>query len=222
MNEYLNQEKLLYLLSYSRGGFISENVLKKLFAEQVEEVQHLLYSCGCSSVQTNGTTYLTLPHACRVKLGIKICEIGHDITRVARFLTWKDFEFFVCEIAEEWGYRVLHDVRMKEPRMQIDVVCTKDDFAISFDCKHWRYYSRSALSAAARAQEQRSVRLSRSENFPGVTRFLPAIITVYETSVRVLEGVAIVPVNALSGFLQDAKYEFDNRAPPANDAPVQD
>jgi len=196
--------------------------LKKLFGDQTEEVEQLIHSCGGTFIQTNGTNYHMLSHACRVKLGIKICETGYDISRVVKFLTWQDFEFFVCQVAEEVGYRALHDIRMKKPRMQIDAVCIKGDFGISFDCKHWRYYSHSAISSAAIAQGKRSARLCESKIIPGVRRVLPAVVTIHETAIRLLDGVAIVPVNAINTFLLDAMYNFDIFTPSSKDVEAKD
>jgi hypothetical protein len=199
-------KRLLALLSHTKGGSISTETLFRIFHEKTRQIEALLQSCGCEGRSVNGKLYYLVSQHSRVVLGMKLCSLGVEISKVAEFLTWGDFEMFVARVAEACGYEVIHDFRLKNPRLQVDVICSKGEFGIAFDCKHWKRDSISALRPAARAQERRVARIKSSGKLPQIDLLVPALVGLHENTPRMVGRVPVVPVHTLNEFLTNAAY----------------
>ncbi len=126
---------------------------------------------------------------------------GCDARLVSEQLSWRDFEGLASEILTSFGYKTTINMRLKRPRIEIDVVGISSGMAVLVDCKHWKRSNGSLISAYAKKQEMRALRLVREDN--RIVNAVPVILTLNTESVRFVEGVPIVPVIQFKSFLAD-------------------
>lgn len=136
----------------------------------------------------------------RVVNALVALRLGVTPGTVARNLDWKDFEKFCALIFRSRGYTVRENLTLKKPRAQIDVVAVGSSYVICADCKRWkRDHSPGALRSIALAQRRRSVLLRRNQK--GQKPILSAILSLSASTGGFVEGVAVVPIGSLTGFL---------------------
>jgi hypothetical protein len=125
--------------------------------------------------------------------------MGCDIEQISKKLTWKDFEALTSKILRLSGYKTAIHVTFLKPRMEIDVVGLKSQFAITVDCKHWKYGSISVLSFCTKRQIERTkiLLIKRSD----ISSAIPIILTLHSTKVRFINGTPIVPITEFISFL---------------------
>ena len=136
----------------------------------------------------------------RVVNAMVALRLGVTPSTVARHLGWKDFERFCALIFRSRGYEVKVNLTLRKPRAQIDVVAVGPSFAICVDCKRWRNdHSPSTIREIALAQKRRSGLLRRDQK--DLKPILSAILSLSAPTGTFVEGVAVVPIGALTGFL---------------------
>lgn len=128
-------------------------------------------------------------------------EAGCDARLVSEHLSWQDFEGLASEILSSFGYATITNMRLKRPRIEIDVVGISSDMAILVDCKHWKRPNGSLIAVFAKKQEARALRLIRED--PRIKSAVPVILTLNTESIRFVEGVPVVPVIQFRSFLAD-------------------
>jgi Holliday junction resolvase-like predicted endonuclease len=123
-----------------------------------------------------------------------------DIESFSSSLHWRDFEALARFAFESFGYKVLSNYRLKEPRIEIDLIAHRDGRGFAVDCKHWkRTIGKSTLLKLSKDQIQRVTWLLTREEFREIC---PLIVTWREEPVTILDaGIAVVPVAKLSDFL---------------------
>ena len=145
---------------------------------------------------------LQLKSSDRVRIAMLAAPMVQDLRKVSQRLDWRDFELFVSEVAEQYGYDVRSNLVIAKPRVQIDLIAVKGSMCISIDCKHWRRSAgNSSLGGIARKQIRRARILLRSEKFLNVKTVLPAIVTLLPNLSRIVAGVPVVPVSEINSFL---------------------
>jgi len=135
-------------------------------------------------------------------------RLGLTPGTVARHLGWKDFERFCALCFRSRGYEVKENLTLKKPRVQIDLVAYGPSYVVCVDCKRWRRgHSQSVLQGFAVAQKRRSSLLRRvmKDQKP----ILSAILSLSAPSGDFVDGVAIIPIGALTGFLDSAEAYLD-------------
>jgi hypothetical protein len=100
-------------------------------------------------------------------------------------------------------YNTKVNIVLSKPRAQLDVVGIKKDFAITIDCKHWKYSNKTTLTIYAEKQIRRTMLWLQREK--KITKALPIIITLDNAFFKFINGVPIVPILTLKSFLN----EFD-------------
>jgi hypothetical protein len=145
----------------------------------------------------------------RVSAALALTKIGVDLGQVARSLTWKEFEGYCALAISAAGYLVRKNVRLRKPTRQIDILAESTSLVLSIDCKHWgRGASSGGLRAAAVAQIERTEVCAKG-TLTGLGRtFLPVLLTMVDNQVRIVEGVPVVPLQALREFLSSVN-RFD-------------
>ena len=151
----------------------------------------------------------------RLKIAVKSIGLGADVERVARLLTWSEFEQFSKESLESNGFKVAMNFRFKwfGRRWEIDLIGFKRPLVISADCKHWRRgWSGSASIEAAKSQVERTGALAeasrRIKSRVGIGEweyayFVPVILSLCPSRHKFYEGTPIVPILQLNDFLQN-------------------
>ena len=137
-----------------------------------------------------------------VSAALALTKLGCDVDRIARSLAWAEFEDYCAMAISAAGYAVRRNVRLRKPTRQIDIVAESASLVLSVDCKHWRRGAGPAgLEAPALAQAQRTRLYAERSKKGGNMAFLPVLLTMVDSRVRVVEGVPVVPLQALRDFL---------------------
>jgi len=151
----------------------------------------------------------------RLKIAIRAINLGSDIERVARLLTWSEFEDFSVLAFETNGFNVKRNFHFAwlRKRWEIDVIGLKKPLVISADCKHWHQkWSGSASVKAAKSQIERTKALAEASRKMrdkiGITGwehayFVPIILSLLPAQQKFYEKTPIVPVLQLRDFLQN-------------------
>ena len=133
-------------------------------------------------------------------------RLGCSVDEASQHIGWRDFEDFVAEILTADGYTVKRTLRLKKPRAEIDVVAYRNGLGLVIDCKHWkRTAGASSMRKVADLQTGRAKRLIENCDLgiPRLSSLYPVVATLHEENVQLIDGVPVVPVTRLSGFLRE-------------------
>jgi hypothetical protein len=157
-------------------------------------------------VERKGKKILSFSTIDRIKTSLLSIQLGCDIQECSNLLSWKDFEYFTSELLNLFEYDTKVNIILSKPRAQIDVIGIKKNFAITIDCKHWKYNNKTNLTTYAERQRKRSSYWLQQEK--KITNVLPMVITLNFSSFKFINGVPIVPILGLKSFLNEFdKYE---------------
>lgn len=148
----------------------------------------------------------------RMMLAEELINSGRDPQRVSRFLDWREFEDFAVRSFEKNGFRTAKHVvfKTKGSRREVDVLAWNDTFLFAVDCKHWlRGLSPAKIRNAVHAQVERCKALANGPEIlrrfrvlhPSGRKIVPVVLTLGDSRRAVVDGVPIVPVSRLVGFL---------------------
>ena len=151
----------------------------------------------------NGRKTLLFSEMDRIRASILALQRGCDIQECSKVLSWKDFEYFTSELLTMFEYITKVNIVLSKPRAQLDVIGIKNDFAITIDCKHWKYNNKTTLTLYVEKQIRRTILWLQREK--KITKALPIIITLDNPCFKFINGVPIVPILTLKSFLN----EFD-------------
>lgn len=126
--------------------------------------------------------------------------MASDLESSAYRLDWQEFEIFVEKIFVSFGFETFRNYRLKKPRMQIDLLAWKNDFAIAVDCKHWkRTVGQASMNRIGQRQVLRAQRVAAEGRFK---KIMPVILTLRDESLFILKnGLPIVPITRLNDFI---------------------
>lgn len=183
----------------SKTGIESNTVLKQL-------LDFLFQNKIGSFLEKNEKKILLFSDIDRIKAALLSLQLGCDIHECSKLLSWKDFEYFTSELLNLFEYSTRVNIVLSKPRAQLDVIGIKNNFAITIDCKHWKYNNKTNLSMFAEKQIRRTLLWLQREKT--ITKVLPMIITLHSSSFGFINGVPIVPILTLRSFLNEFdKYE---------------
>ena len=141
------------------------------------------------------------PVVSNVLAAVALIELGGDAQKIARELTWGEFEDFCADILRASGFKVARNIILKKPRMQIDIIAESPELVLSIDCKHWKKSAGdAALQRFAANQISRTVALRLKMKTDAVP-IASLILTMTEETPRFVGGVAVVPLFLLRSFL---------------------
>jgi hypothetical protein len=183
----------------SKTGIENVTVLKQL-------LKFLFQHKIGSLLEKNGKKTLLFSDIDRIKASLLSIQLGSDIHECSKLLSWKDFEYFASELLNLFEYSTRVNIVLSKPRAQLDVIGIKNNFAITIDCKHWKYNNKTSLSMYAEKQRRRTMLWFQREKT--ITKVLPMILTLYSSNFGFINGVPIVPILTLKSFLNEFdKYE---------------
>ncbi|MCV0431631.1 hypothetical protein [Nitrosopumilus sp.] len=142
----------------------------------------------------------------KLKIAVALLEKGFPIDEVSVGLDWRDFEGLTGEILSEKNFAVIKNMMLTKPRMEIDVVGIRLGIAILIDCKHWKRYSPSSLSAAVKKQVERTKQYVSKT--PGAMA-VPVIVTLYQDKIDFIDNVPIVPIFQFASFIDEFYGNID-------------
>ncbi len=123
-----------------------------------------------------------------------------DVERIASRQTWDEFESFTDRAFQSLGFQTTRNLRLKKPRMQIDLLASRNGTTFVIDCKHWkRTAGKGSMLRVAKKQLSRADRMAENGVFG---RLVPMILTWRDEAIFVLEnGVPVVPIHRLTDFV---------------------
>jgi len=136
----------------------------------------------------------------KLKAAMMLIENGFSLDEVAIALNWRDFEGLTAEILESKNFATIKNLILTKPRMEIDVVGIRLGVAMLIDCKHWKKYDFSSLSAAVKKQVERTKHYIAKT--PGAIA-IPVIVTLYQDKLDFIDRVPIVPIFQFSSFIDE-------------------
>jgi hypothetical protein len=142
----------------------------------------------------------------KLNIAVALLEKGHPIDEISVALDWKDFEGLTGAILASKDFAVIKNMILSKPRMEIDVIGIRLGIAILIDCKHWKRYNTSSLTAAVKKQIERTKHYVKKT--PGAIS-IPVIVTLYQDKVDFIENVPIVPIFQFSSFIDEFYGNID-------------
>lgn len=142
----------------------------------------------------------------KLKIAVTLLENGFPIDEISIALDWKDFEGLTAEILSSKDFAVIKNMILTKPRKEIDVIGVRLGIAILIDCKHWKQYSSSSLTAAVKKQIERTKQYVAKT--PGAIA-VPVIVTLYQDKINFIESVPIVPIFQFSSFIDEFYGNID-------------
>jgi len=150
-----------------------------------------------------------------VGLVMRLWREGASVLELLRALNWKGFEEFCGRLFREASYLPLNNLRFSHlgRRYEVDVIALKRPYLIAVDCKRWKRALRGMVVAFVEKHLERcralsealwSIRrLSAQLNGWEEAIVVPTLLTALEEEVKLIEGVPIVPLFKLKGFLNE-------------------
>jgi len=152
----------------------------------------------------------------RLKLACFAANLGCDVEKISRLLTWREFEAFCSDILENCGFKSFLNFRFKHRsgRGEIDVLGLRRPFILCMDAKHWgiRSGKASSLRHAIKKHVERVKFLSGALNKYmldlgiedwGKGVLVPLLVTLFQEKVMFDFDVPVVPIFKLNSFLMD-------------------
>lgn len=132
---------------------------------------------------------------------VAMIRLGYDGEKVASMLGWNEFEDLCAKLLSSSGYYVRRNIVLTKPRKQIDVFATSNLMSLSVDCKHYKnWIPPYSLVKFAEDQLERTRLYKQKKGHNGP--ILPMILTLFEGSTTLIDGVPVVPLLKLRSFLQ--------------------
>jgi hypothetical protein len=154
-----------------------------------------------------------------MELALFLLRGGVSEKVVASILDWRMFEEYAAWVLGEAGFRVWRGIRLHGAGgFQVDVLGIDTyGHGIVVECKHWspRASTHSKLRAAAVRHLERTRNLARFWHRLGLPhggyRLVPALLVLREAGLpRLVEGVPVVPVSRLRGFIEELDYIMED------------
>ncbi|MCS7119972.1 MAG: hypothetical protein RMJ07_06245 [Nitrososphaerota archaeon] len=142
----------------------------------------------------------------RLLIALRALELGADIERTCKFLTWEEFEDFAVLEFEANNFNVTKHFRFNwlGRRWEIDLLGIKKPFVVSADCKHWKrgWRGSSSLKAAefqierTKALAEASPLLIEKIGLHGWKEayFMPIVLSLLPAANKFHMGCPIVPI----------------------------
>lgn len=224
MVEANNEIKIEVILSILKSS-PNEVTVKKLYEicripkEVIDETLRSLktsegfLSIGDSEVKTNSEQ--------RINLALKAVELGGDIERICRFISWREFEDVTASAFSLNDYRVRRNFRFSwaERRWEIDILAMRKPIIVCVDCKHWKKgLTRSSIAEIVKDHMERTKVFTEALKTLGENLNLkewvnivsiPIIVSLHSASLKFYKKVPIVPILQLPSFINDLPVHTD-------------
>ena len=207
------REILIYLLKLTKEGPAKiEDISRESRVPTRLVHEQLTRSSGLMQLDED---LVTVNAEQRLRVAVRAVELGADIERVCKFLTWAEFEDISVLSFEANNYKVKKHFRFSRSgrRWEIDILAMKRPVVACADCKQWhRGWRGSASRKAAEEQTERTRVLAEASSSMvekigivgwGRADFLPIILSLMPGAHRFHKRTPIVPVLQLRDFLQE-------------------
>jgi hypothetical protein len=208
------REVLVSLLKLTTEGRVEIKEISRETRIPIEIVRQVLRKSLELGIVCLDRKLITAASEQRIRAAVRAVELGADIQRVCKFLTWAEFEdisvlaFDANNLVTKKHFRFSWSGR----RWEIDILGLRKPIVACVDCKHWHRGWRGAASRRAAEQQiertrvlaEASASMSKRLGIDGWGHacFVPAILSLASGSCKFYKGAPIVPVLQLRDFLQ--------------------
>jgi hypothetical protein len=210
----LEREIAISILRLTRAGAVSQEMINKQAKVPSSASEKLLQKLQNDRLIYLNKGFVGADALQRLKLALYALELGGDLSRVASFLTWQEFESMAATAFECNGYHVWKNLRFMYGgrKWEMDIVACKQPLIICADCKHWKRALRpSTQKKIIKEQVERTSALG--EFLPSLARkiecsswtkvsLIPTILTLVTGQARFYDNVPMVPISQLQDFLE--------------------
>ena len=171
-------------------------------------------------LRLSGSKIIVIPEQ-RLRIAIKAADLGADVERICKYLSWEEFED-ISTLAFEvngWVVKKHFRFRLDDRRFEIDLLALKRPFIVCADCKRWRRGWMGAASRRAAEEQIERTRLLAENSLKIIDRlgivgwgracFIPLIISLFPSTSTFHEGSPIVPIIQLRNFIQEMPAYID-------------
>ena len=197
-------------LSRDNGSLSLDEIASKARTSRAFAQDSLSNALGRVSV-----SHLSVNPLVRFHLAMKASKAA-SLTEIAKTLTWQEFEKFTEECLWEAGFKAERNVRVKGSKRswQIDVVGSRGQLLLSFDCKNWKPpNSPSRFKNAIQHQREATRALLASialKNSPRQTVCaLPVILALHDPPASTSGGVILLSIQKLPDFLEKVSPYYE-------------
>jgi len=161
-------------------------------------------------VDVDGSLSVNVPD--RFRFAYYLIDLGVDVEKVSKFLSWREFEVLCSDVLREFDFHVDRNVRFKygSKRFEIDVVGYKLPYIICLDCKHWSEGRLSALKSSLENHYRKTSIFSLQfppkpliDHYSGELVFIPVVVTLLDYVAGIYDGLPVVSIFKLNSFIND-------------------
>lgn len=219
----MNKKLYLAIIKYTTLGSVGIEKISNELRIPINIIRRDISSLAKESFLSSAQGIVKTSIDQRLRLALLTIKKGTDIEKVCEALGWREFEDIVILILERNGFKTLKHFRFKTPekRYEIDILGFREPFMLSIDCKRWkRSWQKAATIRVINTQVKRTVALIQrfsslkekititdSKNINII--FLPLIVTLSETPLRIYEKVSVVPIFHFQNFLNEMEVFID-------------
>ncbi|MBT3861652.1 MAG: hypothetical protein HOF73_02510 [Nitrosopumilus sp.] len=173
------------------------STVTKINANDSEEILNNFINNGIGTLKDD---FYYFEDGDKLKIAIILLQQGLPLDEISVVLDWRDFEGLTAEILSSKNFAVIKNLMLTKPRMEIDVVGIRLGIAILIDCKHWKQYNQSSLTAAVRKQVERTKQYVAKT---AGSMAIPVIVTLFQDKINFIDKVPIVPIFQFSSFIDE-------------------
>jgi Holliday junction resolvase len=222
--EILREAALTLLrLTEKTGSLKAEELAEASFLTSREAISILEEFAGRGLIDKVGGGFRISPLQ-RAKLALESVRLGVPPDKACKSLSWSEFERAVRQALELNGYEAVSHLKIKvEGKLsEIDIFAIRGKTALLVDCKHWRKpLSSLEIKKIVEIQNRRLkalknignleiLRVKMKRKVHGKFYAIPVVITLFEASQKIRNGIPIVPVSKLANFLDEAPAYLHN------------
>ena len=179
------------------------STVTKINANDSEEILNNFINNGIGTLKDD---FYYFEDGDKLKIAIILLQQGLPLDEISVVLDWRDFEGLTAEILSSKNFAVIKNLMLTKPRMEIDVVGIRLGIAILIDCKHWKQYNQSSLTAAVRKQVERTKQYVAKT---AGSMAIPVIVTLFQDKINFIDKVPIVPIFQFSSFIDEFYGNID-------------
>jgi Holliday junction resolvase-like predicted endonuclease len=213
---------LISLLRLTKNGVIEQKNVNKDARLPASVASTILNKLQTKKLLHFKDALIQVDTESRLKLAVKVIELGADIQCISDFLKWQEFEYMAALALEPNGYAAKRNVRFKGSgrRWEIDVVGCRKPLVVCIDCKHWHHgMHASTLNGVASAQTERVAAFA--DSLPSTAlelpcakwtkaKFVPVILSLIPFGSKFSDNVPIVPVFQLQDFINQLPMNVES------------
>jgi len=218
---FAEREVLISTLNLTKSGLGDIKDISRNARVPPQTVCQILERNESSGIIRISGSKVIATHEQRLRIAMKAVDLGADVERVCKYLSWEEFEEVSVLALEVNGFDVKKHFRFSwnGRRFEIDLLALKKPFVVCVDCKQWRRGWRGTASRkAAEKQVQRtkilaeaSLSMTEKIGIDGWNQacFIPVILSLFPSASRFYRSTPIVPIIQFRSFIQAMPAHID-------------